>query len=47
MLGEKKTSCHYPEFETKLKDLIEPVLRGDPESSLRWVSKSVEHISEL
>jgi hypothetical protein len=44
--GGKKISCHHPDFEKKLMDLVEPFLRGDPESPLHWVSKSLNHLCE-
>lgn len=38
--GRKKITIHNPEIIKKLETLIEPVTRGDPESPLRWTSKS-------
>src|SRR3989337_311720 len=29
-----------------LEELVEPVTRGDPESPLRWTSKSTRHLAE-
>jgi hypothetical protein len=31
---------------TALENLVEPVTRGDPESPLRWTSKSTRHLAE-
>ncbi len=33
-------------LEAALDALVEPVVRGDPERPLRWVSKSLRHMSE-
>jgi hypothetical protein len=34
-----------PGLEAALNELIEPTTRGDPESPLRWTTKSVRHLS--
>lgn len=38
--GRKKKEDENPEILVQLEELIEPAERGDPESPLRWVSKS-------
>jgi len=38
--GRKKITAHDPGLLTALDRLIEPEMRGDPESPLRWVCKS-------
>lgn len=38
--GEKKIAEKQPGILEALKNLVEPVTRGDPESSLRWTCKS-------
>jgi hypothetical protein len=35
-----------PGLAKALEDLIEPVTRGDPESPLRWTSKSTRHLAD-
>jgi transposase len=44
--GRKKTIHKDPTLEKDLEMLIEPVTRGDPESSLRWTCKSVRKLAE-
>ncbi len=44
--GRKKNSDKDQTLETDLETLIEPVTRGDPESPLLWVSRSLRHLSE-
>ncbi|MBW2138078.1 MAG: ISAzo13 family transposase [Deltaproteobacteria bacterium] len=39
--GRKRLEEKYPDIREKLESLVEPVTRGDPESSLRWTCKSV------
>ncbi len=39
--GRKKTVDTDPELRSDLEALLEPVTRGDPESSLRWTCKSL------
>jgi hypothetical protein len=36
----------YPELLEQLENLIEPLTRGDPESSLRWTCKSTRNIAK-
>jgi hypothetical protein len=38
--GRKKLTEHYTDLPDALESLIDPVLRGDPESPLRWTCKS-------
>jgi len=38
--GRKKITAHYPDLPDALESLIDPVMRGDPESPLRWTCKS-------
>jgi hypothetical protein len=38
--GRKKITEHYPDLPDTLDSLIDPVMRGDPESPLRWTCKS-------
>jgi hypothetical protein len=44
--GRKQTGYHNPEFYQKLEGLVEPMVRGDPQSALRWTCKSVGKLSE-
>ncbi|MBW2064030.1 MAG: hypothetical protein JRJ03_03755 [Deltaproteobacteria bacterium] len=39
--GRKRLEEKYPDIREKLESLVEPVTRGDSESSLRWTCKSV------
>lgn len=43
--GRKKTSLKDAELLSDLEKLLEPVTRGDPQSPLRWTSKSVRHLA--
>lgn len=45
--GRKKISESLPDIETIIEGLVEPDVRGDPESPLRWTCKSVRNISDL
>ena len=38
--GRKNLTVHYPDLPDALESLIDPVMRGDPESPLRWTCKS-------
>jgi transposase len=38
--GRKNLTVHYAELPQVLDTLIDPVMRGDPESPLRWTCKS-------
>jgi len=44
--GRKKISDIYPEIKDELDKLIEPATKGDPESPLRWTSKSTYKLAE-
>jgi len=44
--GRKKTVDTDATLKTDLERLVEPVTRGDPESRLRWTSKSVRKLAE-
>ena len=44
--GRKKKTVEYPELIEAIKNIIEPSTRGDPESPLKWTSKSVRKIEE-
>jgi len=44
--GRKKECEKDPLISEKLDSLIEPALRGEPESSLLWTSKSLRKLSE-
>lgn len=43
--GRKKAVEKLPAIEEALENLIEPALRGEPDSSLMWTSKSLRKIS--
>ena len=43
--GRKKTVDKDSTLRTDLERLVEPVTRGDPESSLRWTCKSVRKLA--
>jgi hypothetical protein len=44
--GRKKTEIINPELLDALDTLIEPETRGDPESPLRWTTKSTRHLAD-
>jgi hypothetical protein len=44
--GRKKAEVANPELVDTLDGLIEPETRGDPESPLRWTTKSTRHLAE-
>jgi hypothetical protein len=43
--GRKKSTLLDPMLKSELERLIEPASRGDPESPLRWTSKSVARLT--
>jgi len=43
--GRKRMTVLVPELAAALEELVEPVTRGDPESPLRWTSKSTRHLA--
>jgi hypothetical protein len=44
--GRKKLTEHYTDLPDALESLIDPVMRGDPESPLRWTCKSTRLLAE-
>lgn len=44
--GRKKKTEEYPGAAKELESLLEPAVRGEPESPLLWTSKSLRKISE-
>ncbi len=44
--GRKAAKALDPGLTVALEKLVEPVTRGDPESPLRWTSKSLRRLSE-
>ena len=43
--GRKRATLLVPGLAVALEELVEPVTRGDPESPLRWTSKSTRHLA--
>jgi len=43
--GRKRMSVLVPGLTPALEELVEPVTGGDPESPLRWTSKSTRHLA--
>ena len=44
--GRKKLLDKHADLEPKLKSMLEPITRGDPESPLLWTSKSTYKLAE-
>ncbi len=44
--GRKSLTCKNPKLPQALNKLVDPVTRGDPESPLRWTSKSTTKLAE-
>lgn len=44
--GRKPAVSHDPELVTALEALVDPAMRGDPESPLRWSSKSTRELAD-
>lgn len=44
--GRKKAVLKSPEIRIELAKLVEPALRGEPDSPLMWTSKSLRNLSE-
>lgn len=44
--GRKKISEKQPDLVDALEKLVDPTAKGDPESHLRWTSKSVRHLAK-
>ena len=42
--GRKRLSAHQPRLTETLEALIEPTVRGDPQSPLRWTSRSTRNL---
>ena len=45
--GRKKLTLQFPQLEKRIEGIIEPDIRGDPESPLRWTCKSVRNLSDF
>jgi hypothetical protein len=43
--GRPRTTAKDPSLRTDLQALVDPGARGDPESPLRWTSKSLRHLT--
>jgi transposase len=43
--GRKSITWHNPDFPRRLESLVEPLVRGDPQSALRWTCKSIRNLS--
>jgi transposase len=43
--GRKKAVVKYPEIEKVLFEILEPEIRGEPDSSLLWTCKSLRNLS--
>ena len=43
--GRKSLTTHHPDLLKALERLVEPVVRGDPESFLRWTAKSTRKLA--
>ena len=43
--GRKKKTEKFPDLITEIEKMVEPDTKGDPESPLRWTSKSVRNLS--
>lgn len=44
--GRKRTTQLMPGLMKTLEELVEPVTRGDPDSPLKWTSKSTRHLAK-
>ena len=44
--GRRRHEVVHPELTAALDELVEPGTRGDPESPLRWTSKSTQALSD-
>jgi Rhodopirellula transposase DDE domain len=45
--GRKASACSDPTLLRDLEALVDPASRGDPESPLRWTSKSTRHLATI
>ncbi|MDR0622738.1 MAG: hypothetical protein LBJ61_12840 [Deltaproteobacteria bacterium] len=43
--GRKSSLEHSPDIQVALENLVDPMTRGDPGSSLRWTCKSLRNLS--
>lgn len=43
--GRKKATARHPELEQAILELVEPSVRGEPDSPLLWTTKSLRHLS--
>ena len=43
--GRKALTFHHPDLLKALEQLVEPLVRGDPESFLRWTAKSTRKLA--
>src|SRR5271157_1697498 len=43
--GRKLLTVHQPDLPKALEQLVEPVVRGDPDSFLRWTAKSTRKLA--
>jgi DDE family transposase len=44
--GRKRAVVHQPDLPAALEALIEAAIRGDPQTPLRWVSRSQRHLAQ-
>jgi transposase len=44
--GRRRAEEHDPDVLSALLELVEPDERGDPQSPLRWTTKSLRHLAE-
>ncbi len=44
--GRKRAVVHQPDLPGALEALIEAAIRGDPQTPLRWVSRSQRHLAQ-
>ncbi len=45
--GRKRVTDKHPHLKRSLEKLVDPATRGDPESPLKWVSKSTRHLERV
>jgi len=45
--GRKRVIDKHPRIQQVLERLVDPATRGDPESPLRWLSKSARHLEDV
>jgi len=44
--GRRRAEAIDPDLVAALEELVDPVTRGDPESALRWTTKSTAHLAD-